>query len=562
MLDARNFIVRTLLADGVVTEADVRRAQEHAASTKGDVIDSLVQLSIVNGRRLAIAKARLCEYPFVDLQHFEVDFRNTKFLPKQVAERLTCFPLFVVDGIATVAMLDPLNLQAIDQIRQHLRCNVDPVLVDAEQLRTLITRAYTLARPEAGAEQEETQTLSTGDEPIVVAVNQILAAGVESGASDVHLNPEETELVLRYRVDGELLNQQGPPRGVHEAIVQRLKVMAKLDLTQTRKPQDGKFRFRHKADSIDVRLSLVPTVHGENVVMRLLRPAARIGPIAELGMPKDILGWYEAAIEKPHGMILVTGPTGSGKTTTLYTALNRLNTPDVNIMTVEDPVEIRLPMVRQVQVNHELGLNFASALRSFLRQDPDIILVGEIRDQETARIAVQAALTGHLVFSTLHTNDAVGSISRLKDFGLPTFAINSSLLCVLAQRLVRKICNQCVCEEDDHALLADAHALGYQGTFKKGAGCQSCKGMGYRGRMGVFEMMRLTTRLQALVEKNATSAEILRTARAEGMRSLWENGVERAATGVTSLSECTKLRAEFEADDAAGIESAPVGIAA
>jgi type II secretory ATPase GspE/PulE/Tfp pilus assembly ATPase PilB-like protein len=261
-------------------------------------------------------------------------------------------------------------------------------------------------------------------------------------------------------------------------------------------------------------------------------------------------------------MILVTGPTGSGKTTTLYTALNRLNTPDVNIMTVEDPVEIRLPMVRQVQVNHELGLNFASALRSFLRQDPDIILVGEIRDQETARIAVQAALTGHLVFSTLHTNDAVGSISRLKDFGLPTFAINSSLLCVLAQRLVRKICNQCVCEEDDHALLADAHALGYQGTFKKGAGCQSCKGMGYRGRMGVFEMMRLTTRLQALVEKNATSAEILRTARAEGMRSLWENGVERAATGVTSLSECTKLRAEFEADDAAGIESAPVGIAA
>jgi type II secretory ATPase GspE/PulE/Tfp pilus assembly ATPase PilB-like protein len=219
-------------------------------------------------------------------------------------------------------------------------------------------------------------------------------------------------------------------------------------------------------------------------------------------------------------------------------------------------------MVRQVQVNHELGLNFASALRSFLRQDPDIILVGEIRDQETARIAVQAALTGHLVFSTLHTNDAVGSISRLKDFGLPTFAINSSLLCVLAQRLVRKICSQCVCDEDDAALLSEARGLGYANTFKKGAGCQACKGMGYRGRMGVFEMMRMTTRLQGLVEKNATSLEILRAARAEGMHSLWENGIARASTGATTLSECTKLRAEFEADDATEGVAPGVGIAA
>jgi type II secretory ATPase GspE/PulE/Tfp pilus assembly ATPase PilB-like protein len=276
-------------------------------------------------------------------------------------------------------------------------------------------------------------------------------------------------------------------------------------------------------------------------------------------MPKDILGWYEDAIQKPHGMILVTGPTGSGKTTTLYTALNRLNTPDVNIMTCEDPVEIRLPMVRQVQVNHELGLTFASALRSFLRQDPDIILVGEIRDQETARIAVQAALTGHLVFSTLHTNDAVGSISRLKDFGLPAFAINSSLLCVLAQRLVRKICSQCIAPEDDASMLA--HVPGLTG-FKKGCGCQACKGAGYRGRMGVFEMMRMTPTLQTLVEKNATSNDILRVARSEGMRSLWENGIEKAMQGLTSLSECSKLRAEFEVEEEASPGQKEVSLAA
>ncbi len=549
MLDSRNFVIRTLIADGQLTEADLRRATEHSIASGGELLDSLVQLSIISSRKLAIAKAKICEYPFVDLSHYEVDFGNAKLMPRSVAERLNAFPVFVVDGVATVAMLDPLNLQAIDQVRQHLRCDVDPVQGDSEQLRALISRAYSLAKAsetDTAAAGTPEQSLTTGDEPIVQAVNQVLAGGVEIGASDIHLNPDETALHLRYRVDGSLLPQQGPPRSAHEAMVQRLKVMAKLDLTQTRKPQDGKFRFRHKTENIDVRLSVIPTIHGENVVMRLLRPAAKLGTIADLGMPAQMCCWFEEAILKPHGMILVTGPTGSGKTTTLYTALNQLNTPDTNVMTIEDPVEIRLPLVRQVQVNTDIGLTFASALRSILRQDPDIVLLGEVRDAETAKIAVQAAMTGHLVLSTLHTNDAVGCINRLRDFELPTFAINSSVLCALAQRLVRRLCPACAVPETDAMLIRQVPPQFRNSPFAAAAGCAECKQVGYKGRLGVYEMLRMTPAVQALAEAHASAADITAAARSEGMRSLWESATDKAVQRLTSLEEVMSLRAEFE----------------
>lgn len=548
MLDSRNFIVRTLLADGLITEADLRRATEHAMGTGSDLLDSMVTLNIATARRLAIAKAKICEHPFVDLGHYEIDFRNTKLIPRAVAERLTAFPLFIVDGTATVAMLDPLNLQAIDQVRQLLRCEVDPVLADADQLRALIARAYSMSQAEGAAPmrsgEDHDEGLTTGDEPAVAAVNSIISTGIDAGASDIHLNPEEQDLFLRYRVDGVLQRQQGPGRAMHEALVQRLKVLAKLDLTQTRKPQDGKFRFRYRNDAVDVRLSIIPTIHGENVVMRLLRSASNIGPISGLGMPEDVARWYEEIIAKPHGIILVTGPTGSGKTTTLYTALNHLNSPDRNIMTIEDPVEIRLPMVRQVQINTDVGLTFASALRSILRQDPDVVLVGEIRDQETAKIALQAAMTGHLVFSTLHTNDAVGSITRLRDFGLPTFAINSALLCAIAQRLVRRLCSQCSIADVGHPM---SHLLPEpvrDCDYRKPLGCQACRNTGYRGRMGAFEMLRLTPRVQRVLEREGKSSEVLAAARMDGMRPLFEDGLAKAIKGLTSLDEIFKLRAE------------------
>jgi len=546
MLDSRHFIIRTLLADGLIKEPDVRRATERAVGSGGDVLDAMVALGIVTSRRLAIARAKICEYPFFDIGQFEIDIRNSRLIPRAVAERLVAFPLFMLGDVATVAMLDPLNLQAIDQLRQLLKCDVDPVIADAEQLRALIARAYSLAGADAGSSDGPASHaeagMVTGQEPIVAAVNQIIHGAIEASASDVHINPDENDLLIRYRVDGSLLVVQGPQRAVHEGLVQRLKVLARLDLTQTRKPQDGKFRFTYRDQAVDVRLSVVPTIHGENVVMRLLRAGTQLGPIEGLGMPDVVARDYAQLVRRPHGMILVTGPTGSGKTTTLYTALAAINTPDRNIITIEDPVEIRLPMIRQVQVNHEIGLSFASTLRSVLRQDPDVVLVGEIRDQDTAKIAVQAALTGHLVFSTLHTNDAVGSIARLRDFGVPSFAINNALLCVVAQRLVRRLCTSCCTPELDSSLFDSLPPHLRSGSFKAPQGCAICKSTGYKGRVGVYEMLRVTRRVQAAIESEENRDVIQRIAAEQGMQPMLMDGLLKASRGLTSLAETARLR--------------------
>ena len=546
MLDSRNFVIRTLMADGVIKDADVKRATEHSMAAGGDLVDSLVALNLVSSRRVAIARAKLCEYPFVDINHYEVDIRHAAYMPRTVAERLVAFPLFVVDGTATVAMLDPLNLQAIDQIRQVMKMEIEPTLADAEQLRTLITRAYSLTRTEEVESVESSENLTTGDEPIVAAVNQILAGAIDAGASDIHLNPDESDLHLRWRVDGGLRVEQGPPRSAHAALVQRLKVMARLDLTQTRRPQDGKFRFVRAGEAVDVRLSVVPTIYGENVVMRLLRSASKLGSIEELGMPDSDAKAFRELVAHPHGMILVTGPTGSGKTTTLYTALNAINAPTRNILTIEDPVEIRLPMIRQIQVNHEIGLTFPAALRAVLRQDPDVILVGEIRDQETAKIAVQAALTGHLMLSTLHTNDAVGAVARLRDFDVPYFAINAALLGVLAQRLVRKVCAACAVDESPELVRGVLGELPEGATFKHGQGCSNCGQSGTKGRLGVFELMRMSTDVQQVIEANGTRQDIHRVAVANGMRSLFMDGLDKASRGIVPLTELSKLKAVFD----------------
>jgi type IV pilus assembly protein PilB len=554
VMDSSPFLLRALVDDGVVDSTAVKRASEHAASATGDVLASLVQLGLVTARQLAISRAVLCEHPFVDLGSFDVDIRNAGLMPRALAERLSAFPLFVLDGAATVGMLDPLNLQAIDQLRQALRTDVEPVLCDGEQLRSLIARSYSLTRTGvadgAGGADEPVAEDAGAEEPIVAAVNQILSAALGAGASDVHISPDEADLHLRYRVDGVLHVQQGPARSAHPALVQRLKVMAKLDLTQTRRPQDGKFRFPFRGEPIDVRLSLIPTVHGENVVMRLLRPASAIGSIKELQMPGAVAEGFERLIERPHGIILVTGPTGSGKTTTLYTALQRLNTPARNIMTIEDPVEIRLAMVRQVQANPEIGMTFASALRAILRQDPDTILVGEIRDEETAKIAVQASLTGHLVLSTLHTNDAVGAVARLRDFGVPPFAVNSALLCVLAQRLVRRVCEGCAAPDpaDPRSAGLSERERAEPGRFVRGRGCPRCMNTGYKGRVGVFEMFRSTPRTQRLIESEAPAAALREAAIAEGMRLMWHDGLDKARLGQTTLDEVSRLRT-VELDD-------------
>jgi len=539
MLDTSEFIIQALIEAKKLSEADAVKLRESVFDKKIDFDEAVIRSNTVSPFDVAVVKASICEYPFVDLTKFDIS----------LSERIKAFPLFIIGDIATVGMEDPLDLQAIDELRQMLKKQIDPVVCDAQKLRMLIIRAYTLdSGNDETIEEDGDLQIESVQEPVVAAVNQILYSAADLLASDIHINPDEKTLLLRYRVDGVLQTHRGPELSMHEGLIQRLKVMAHLDVTQTRRPQDGKFRFRHNGVAIDIRLSIIPTIHGENAVMRLLSTASSIGQIKDLGMPLDVAETFGQIISKPHGIVLVTGPTGSGKTTTLYTALNQINTPDRNIMTIEDPVEIRLPLIRQVQANPEIGMTFASALRSMLRQDPDVILLGEIRDEETAKIAVQSALTGHLVFSTLHTNDAIGAIPRLREFGVPSFAINNALLGVLAQRLVRRVCADCAVDEQpsEHVLKELGITASTNDSFVTGNGCAKCMNLGYKGRIGVYELLCATKGVRELIDQDANASDLFEVARADGMRLMLEDGIEKARIGLTTLEEVRKLHATID----------------
>ncbi len=550
MLRSDDFLVQELVHKGLVSAEDVQRAERQ--NPEGDVADELIKLGVVASRDVSLTRAVVCETPFVDLSRYDITLQNAELLPRAVAEAHTAFPLFVFDEGAVVGMADPLDFRGLDQIRQRLGKDVEAALCDPEQITALINRAYRRTH-EVQSEEHSVESVHDvdKDDPVVATVNVVITSAILDGESDIHLGPDEGRVHLRYRVDGVLQQRQAPPRSMHDAIVRRLKVMARLDLTQTRKPLDGKIAFPHRNDTVDLRLSVIPTIWGENVVIRVLRRAVEISDFASLGMPGPIVASMNELTSKPHGMILVTGPTGSGKTTTLYTALSKLNTPERNVMTIEDPVEVRLPMVRQTQVNNEAGLTFATALRSILRQDPDVVLVGEIRDKETAQIAVQAALTGHLVLSTLHTNDASGAVARLRDFEVPPFAISSALLGVLAQRLVRKVCSVCSAPAEHDA--AELELFGIvaaedAGRLREGTGCPACGSTGYRGRCGVYEMLRVTPKLKALIAQDASPVQLGAASRDEGLLPMWHNGVEKALGGETTLAETARVRADEPAE--------------
>ncbi len=549
------FLEQALLEEDRVTTEQLEDARRHADGHKVDLVDALIETAAITGREIALAKAGICEAAFIDLADYEACFANTQLVPRAVAERFLLFPLFKIDEVLTLAMDDPLNLDAMDQTRQYAKCEVDAVLCDREQLRPLISRAYRLSQGQAAEEDEpvpaaEVEVADDTDQPVVAAVNQMLADAHEQAASDVHINPDQRELRVRFRIDGILQEIQGPPLSMHAGIVQRLKVMANLDLTQTRRPQDGKFRFTHKGVHIDVRMSTLPTVCGENVVLRLLTNIHDILDFHELGVPAQTTTELEALITRPYGMLLVTGPTGCGKTTTLYTFLQKLNDPCRNIMTIEDPVEIRLPYLRQIQLHPEIGLTFASALRAIVRQDPDVVLVGEIRDNETATIALQAALTGHMVLATLHTNDAPGAVARLRDFNLPAFVINSAVLGVVAQRLVRRVCQHCVVPDATDDLIR--HRFGLEeadNEFVRGKGCPRCGQTGYRGRLGIFELLKFSQPVQTLVEQGGSTKKIRERAVREGMHQMWEDGLDKARMGQTTLHEVAKVAAVMAVGD-------------
>ncbi len=552
MLGSTDYLMRCLVEEAFATEQDIASAREHARASGSTVEESLLSSGVVSGRDLALARAILCEYPFVDAEQYEVDINNAALLPRSVAEQTVAFPLFVGDGVVTVGMADPLNLKAIDQLRRILRAEIDPVLCEEAAIRSIISKSYSLVSSSHGAVQRANDDReldeATKEEPIVRAVNQIIADAIEAESSDIHISPCEHELQLRYRIDGRLQNRQGPPLSAHAGVVQRLKVMANLDLTQTRRPQDGKFRTTHRGEQYEIRLSTIPTVNGENVVMRILRPHGQILDFTELGIADEVADSIGEIIGHPHGMFLVTGPTGSGKTSTLYTALKKLNSPDRNIMTIEDPVEIRMHGVRQVQTNSEIGLTFAGALRSILRQDPDIVLLGEIRDSETAMIAMQASLTGHLVLSTLHTNDAPGAVARLQDLEVPPFVINSSLLGVLAQRLVRTVCPDCATTQRPEQALLQRFGIGSdEASFRSGRGCARCSGSGYRGRTGIYELIRMTSAVGSLVESGAPTNEIGSLAfdasrpQPGCFGPMWRDGLRKARLGLTTLDEVARV---------------------
>jgi type IV pilus assembly protein PilB len=490
---------------------------------------------------------------------YVLDLSLISLVPMDVAQRYRAVPLQKTGSYLTVAMTDPSELPDLDALENIVQMEVDPVLCTRPEFEQLLGSLYgksvTLdggvenldelqyeqAEEQDGFEIQMGSLLDLGNEaPVIRLVNWIIARAVADRASDVHLSPEKNAVRLRYRIDGVLKDQPAPPKSMFANLVSRIKILAKLDISTSRTPQDGRLALRIDGREINVRVSTIPTVNGENVVLRILDTSAGVISLEKMGMDAAGLAKVEAAIRKPYGMILTTGPTGSGKTTSLYSIINQLNRPEVNIMTIEDPVEYRMDRVRQVQLNEKAGMTFASGLRSILRQDPDVVMVGEIRDTETARIAVQAALTGHIVLATVHTNNAAGAVTRLVDMGIEPLLVSSVLLMTIAQRLVRLVCPACAVEyvARPEALAYWNFPEGFSGKVKKAVGCPSCSHQGYRGRTGVFEILEINEKIKDMIMTRSPDHEITRVAReTNGFVTLQEAAAEKIAAGVLTIEE-------------------------
>ena len=549
----------------------------------GKVGLNLVRLGYVKDEEITALLSKLYGVPSIALGDFEIDPSVLKLIPGETATKYQIVPLSRVGATLTIAMTDPTNVFAMDDVKFMTGYNVEPVVASEIAVAEAITNYYDSGRGTASDDTspsalmaasralddmpslsdasgevevlEEWEEISAealakqGEEaPVIKLVNVILMSAIQKGASDIHFEPYEKELRVRYRIDGVLYNMMQPPMKYRDAITSRIKIMAKLDIAEKRLPQDGRIKIRFqdggKAKEIDFRVSCLPTLFGEKIVMRLLDKDNLMLDMTKLGFEPGPLTTFEAAIQKPWGMVLVTGPTGSGKTNTLYSSISRINTPETNIMTAEDPVEFNLAGVNQVQVREAIGLNFAAALRSFLRQDPNIILVGEIRDFETAEIAVKAALTGHLVLSTLHTNDAPSTVNRLMNMGIEPFLVASSLNLVCAQRLVRRLCANCS-EPDPTPAAALVHA-GFNAADAaevvpmRRKGCEKCNKTGYKGRVGLYEVMNVDDDVRELILVGASSLELKRKAVECGMLPLRQSGLEKVKAGLTTLEEVVR----------------------
>jgi type IV pilus assembly protein PilB len=554
----------------LITPQQLQQALEEQKQSGGRVGEHLVRLNYVTEEDILDCLSQQYGVPSINLRHFEIDESIIRLIPADVARKYQFIPVSKTGATLTVAMADPTNVFAMDDITFITGYRVEPVVASEEALREAIDRYYGTthamelkkvmedlstveeASLEVLEEEEELDVhdleQSADEAPVVRLVNLILTDALKRGASDIHVEPYEKSYRVRFRIDGILYEIMNPPMKLKEAIASRLKILAKLDIAEKRLPQDGrikiKMKFQGKLKELDYRVSTLPTLHGEKIVMRLLDKDNLMLDMTKLGFEKASLKWFEEAIFQPYGMVLVTGPTGSGKTNTLYSALSRINTSEVNIMTAEDPVEFQLPGVNQVQMKEGIGLNFAAALRSFLRQDPNIVLVGEVRDFETAEIAIKAALTGHLVLSTLHTNDAPSTINRLMNMGIEPFLVATSVNLIVAQRLIRRVCQKCKQPEDVpvQALLnigfPEAEAPNIQ--LFKGRGCDACNQRGYKGRVGLYEVMRVTEDMRELILSGASATELRRKAIEEGMISLRYSGLQKIRDGVTTIEEVVR----------------------
>ncbi|MGD0697375.1 MAG: type IV-A pilus assembly ATPase PilB [Terriglobia bacterium] len=561
-----------LLKENLISADQLKQALEHQKTSGGRLGNSLVKLGFLSDDEVTAILSRQYGVPSINLGYFEVDASVIKLIPMETAMKYQILPLSRVGSSLTVAMVDPTNVFAMDDIKFMTGFNIEPVVASETAITEAIKKHYGSvedverkkeieeivsfidegqaesveleAEDEAGLNLAELEKAAE-EAPVIKLVNYILTDAVKRGASDIHMEPYEKEYRVRYRIDGMLATIMNPPNKLRDAIISRVKIMSKLDISEKRLPQDGRIMIKmmhnNKKKQLDFRVSVLPTLHGEKVVMRLLDKENLRLDMTKLGFEQDSLTKFQKAVLKPYGMVLVTGPTGSGKTNTLYSAIALLNKPDTNIVTAEDPVEFQLPGINQVQMKEQIGLNFAAALRSFLRQDPNIILVGEIRDFETAEIAIKAALTGHLVLSTLHTNDAPSTISRLMNMGIEPFLVATSVHLICAQRLTRRICADCKVEDEvgPQVLIDAGYTPEEVKTTKvyKGVGCATCGNKGYKGRVGLYEVLEITDELRELILVGASALELKRKAIDQGMISLRRSGLIKVKAGQTTLEE-------------------------
>jgi type IV pilus assembly protein PilB len=554
-----------LVSEGIITQEQLQEALQRQEELGGKLGENLSELEYIESEEAIVeVLGRQLNVGAMKLSEMELDPDVVELIPAEMAQKLCAIPVDRDGNTLTVAIADPGNVFSIDSLKFVTGCEIKPVVAADSSIRRAIEKYYHLddqiSEIVKDLMDEDLEVVQEGEDeelpdiqelrsavqeaPLVKLVNGIVSDAIRKGASDIHIETHEKSLRIRYRIDGTLMDMPPLPYRLRAAIVSRIKIMSELDIAERRVPQDGRIKVKMSNKTVDIRVSTLPTIFGEKVVMRILDPTNLMLDMEDLGFESKALRDFQSAIQRPYGIVLVTGPTGSGKTTSLYSAMRLINKPDVNIMTAEDPVEYHLDGINQVQVRSEIGLTFASALRSFLRQDPNIIMVGEIRDLETAEIAIRAALTGHLVMSTVHTNDAPSTINRLVDMGVQPFLVSSSLNLIVAQRLLRMICSYCR-QKEEHTRertelleqLGVSHEQAEQFDTYHGAGCSECHGTGFSGRIGVYEVMPVTTNLKELIVENASRDSLRREALAEGVLSLREAALIKLKQGVTTLEE-------------------------